>query len=68
MPTQLNTFDRGRKAGQDGVDAPNPFIAGSADHRNYALGLSFGAGDAVERREFKAARPEADAPDHDETD
>ena len=65
---QLTAFDRGRKAGQDGGAAPNPFPVGSPDHRNYELGLSFGARDAVERREFKVARPEASAPDADETD
>ncbi len=67
--TQLTAFDRGRKAGLESVGAgENPFAAGSADHRNYALGLSFGARDAAERRDFAAARPEASSPDSDETD
>ena len=67
---QLTAFDRGRKAGLEGAhaDASNPFAPGSADHRNYELGRGFGARDAVERRDFKAARPEANAPDPDETD
>ena len=65
---QLTAFDRGRKAGQDGDAAPNPFVAGSPDHRNYELGPGFGVRDASERRDFKAARPEASAPDPDETD
>ncbi len=68
--TQLTAFDRGRKAGLEsaGAEAPNPFAAGSADHRNYVLGLSFGTRDAAERRDFAAARPEASSPDSDETD
>ena len=68
--THLNAFDLGRKAGLegDGADAANPFVLGSADHRNYELGRGFGARDAAERRDFKAARPEASAPDSDETD
>ena len=67
---QLTAFDRGRKAGQEGAGdgAPNPFAPGSADHRNYELGRGFGARDAVERRDFRAARPEASSPDADETD
>ncbi len=67
---QLTAFDRGRKAGQDGAEAEaaNPYAPGSADHRNYELGRGFGARDAVERRDFKAARPEASAPDPDETE
>ena len=67
---QLTAFDRGRKAGQVGADdaAANLYPAGSADHRNYELGRSFGARDAVERRDFQAARPEASAPDPDETE
>lgn len=65
---QLTAFDRGRKAGQDGAATENPFAAGSPDHRNYELGLGFGTRDAAERRDFKAARPEASAPDADETD
>ena len=67
---QLTAFDRGRKAGQEGAGAEveNPYPPGSAARRNYELGRGFGARDAVERRDFKAARPEANAPDPDETD
>ena len=65
---QLTAFDRGRKAGQEGGAAENPFVAGSAEHRNYELGRGFGARDTAERRDFAAARPEASAPDHDEID
>ncbi len=67
---QLTAFDRGRKAGQDGTgtEGANPYALNSADHRNYELGRGFGARDAVERRDFKAARPEASAPDPDETE
>ena len=68
--SQLTAFDRGRKAGLEsvGAQAPNPFPAGSPDHRNFALGVSFGTRDAVERADFKVARPEASAPDPDEID
>lgn len=66
--THRSAFDRGRADGQAGGDAANPFPPGSADHGNYALGHGFGARDAAERRDFAAARPEADAPDHDETE
>ena len=65
---QLTAFDRGRKAGQEGAAGPNPFAAGSPDHRNYELGRGFGARDTIERRDFAAARPEASSPDHDEID
>ena len=67
---QLTAFDRGRKAGQEGegVEATNPYAPGSPDFRNYELGRGFGTRDAVERRDFKAARPEASAPDPDETE
>lgn len=68
--TQLTAFDSGRKAGQEGasLEATNPHPPGSPDHRNYELGHGFGTRDAIERRDFKAARPEAGAPDPDETD
>lgn len=68
--TQRTPFDRGRKAGQEGAgaEAANPYPPGSADHRNYELGRGFGERDALERRDFAAARPEAGAPDPDEID
>ena len=68
--TQLTAFDTGRKAGQEGAGAEtaNPYPPGAPDHRNYELGRGFGARDALERRDFKTARPEASAPDPDETD
>lgn len=65
---QLTAFDRGRRAGQQGAEVANPFPPGSADHRNYELGRGFGVRDEVERRNFKVLRPEASAPDPDETD